>query len=156
MLSLPGQFYGQDSIPYHQYAKCSSVNIDHGNRRICLTYHIEIGHDADNGMVSLEDLKTFLPFIYKRIGKLNQERQYARYYCPLLEAFKEVSATFTFWHRGQEIVCDLDPITLSDLVVPGDPQKGVVEKDEKYRETTLINKLSNAIDGMSDQSRGGQ
>jgi len=144
--------YSSDSMSYHKYANCSSVNIDRKNGRICLTYHIKIGDNANNGVSSLKELETLLPFIYKRIEKLNQERQYARYYCFLLEPFKEVSATFNFWHDGREIMCDLDPITFSDLVVPGDPQKSVVERNSKYKEAGLIGRLSDEIQKMRDQN----
>ncbi len=144
--------YDRESMLYHQYADCSSVNIDRKNGRICLTYHIHIGDDATNGAMSLKSLETFLFFIYKRIEKLNQERQYAKHYCSLLDPFKEVSVAFNFWHGGQQIMCDLDPIALTDLVIPGDPQKGVVDRNSKYRETDLIGRLSDAIDKMSGRN----
>ncbi len=145
--------YSKESMPYHQYANCSCVSIDRRNGRICLTYHIHIDDNASNSEeMSLSSVKTFLPFVYKRIEKLNQERQYARHYCSLLEPFKMVSATIIFWHHGQELDCELDSITLSDLVVPGDPQMSVVERNPKYREADLIGKLSGAIGRMRAQN----
>lgn len=145
--------YNRESMPYHQYANCSKVSIDRPNGRICLTYHLHIGdHASHNRAIPLSSLKKFLPFAYKRIEKLNQERQYARHYCYLLEPFKQVSATFNFWYRGQEIFCDLEPLVFNDLVVPGDPQKGVVERNSGYKETSLIKKLSDAIDTMNGQN----
>lgn len=145
--------YSRESIPYHQYANCSISTIDRPKGRICLTYHIHLDDDESNTRaMPLSSLKTFLPFVYKRIEKLNQERQYARHYCSLLEPFKEVSAAFNFWYQGQEIFCDLDTIVFSDLVVPGDPQHGVVERNRKYKEADLINSLSSAIERMSRQN----
>jgi hypothetical protein len=82
---------------------------------------------------------------------VNQERQYAKFYCPLLEPFKETSATFNFWHKGRELPIDLQPVIFSDLVVPGDPQKTVVERDNLYNPDQLIVRLTEAMNRIASQ-----
>jgi hypothetical protein len=101
-------------------------------------------------IISTRGLKKFLSFIYKRIEKVNQERQYAKHYCNLLDPFKETSASFVFWYKKREIPVSLTPVVFSDLVIPGDPQKSVVERNREYRETDLIRKLSEAIQSMGE------
>jgi hypothetical protein len=147
--------YDKESMPYHVYANCSSIDIDRGNGRICLRYHINIEPTVSEGIVGipLEDLSTFLEMVYRRIEKVNQERQYAKYYCPLLTAFKETSASFSFWYKQHhQIQIDLDTIVLSDLIVPGDPQKSIETEYKKYKQDNLIPQLE-AVIAQIDSSR---
>ncbi len=147
--------YSEKSNIFHKYASCSKVDIDRLNGRICLVYHISIdlGDESDksskDALVSIDELEAFLGFIYKRIEKLNQERQYAKHYSSILFPFKETSASFNFWYNGQQIPVDLDPVILSDLVVPGDdPQKTIVERYKQYKETDLKEVLIKEISSI--------
>ncbi len=153
--------YPNRSIQFHRYALSSNVDIDRVHGRILLKYHItlrlpeesESDSSKNHGpVISTNGLKKFLAFVYKRIEKLNQERQYAKYYCSLLDPFRETSASFVFWYRQREVPVGLSPVVFSDLVVPGDLQKGVVERNSEYKETSLIKQLSNAIDKMNAQN----
>jgi hypothetical protein len=151
--------YPKKSIAYHKYAQASSIDIDRAHERIRLKYHITLRLPAEpdssfpihGALISLEELAVFLKFIYHRIEKVNQERQYAKHYCPYLGPFKETSASFNFWYRGREILVDLSPIKFSDLVVPGDPQRTVVDRDGQYKPANLIGKLSEAMQQMGAQ-----
>lgn len=152
--------YSPESQIFHKYADSVSVDIDRAHGRILLKYHITVdlpGNATDDGskshgpIISLEALGEFLEFVYIRIEKLNQERQYAKHYCPLLEPFKETAASFNFWHKGREIPVDLSPVIFSDLVVPGDPRKSVVDSDNKYNPNDLITLLSKAMEDMGAQ-----
>ena len=153
--------YPNRSIQFHRYALSSNVDIDRDHGRILLKYHItlRLPNEADNDgssthgpVISTRGLKKFLTFIYERIEKLNQERQYAKHYCRLLDPFKETSASFMFWYKQRQIPVGLSPVVFSDLVVPGDPQKGVVERNSEYKKAGLIRKLSDAIEKMSNQN----
>lgn len=150
--------YPKQSIQFHRYALSSNVDIDRAHGRIRLQYHISLrlpkkpeynGSHNHGPVIPIGGLAKFLSFIYQRIEKVNQERQYTKHYCPLLERFKETSASINFWYRGREIPIDLQPIVFSDLVVPGYPQKSVVERDGHYYPVKLIMKLSEAMQHMS-------
>lgn len=150
--------YPTRSIQFHRYALSSDVDIDRPHRRIRLKYHITLrlpgepdsGDTSSHGpVIPTGGLGRFLSFVYKRIEKANQERQYAKHYCPLLDPFKETSASFVFWYKQREIPISLNPVVFSDLVVPGDRQTSVVERNSEYKATSLISKLSEAIRGMN-------
>jgi len=151
--------YSRKSIQFHRYAHSSSVDIDRIHGRIGLKYHItlrlpgepECDPSKSHGpVISTNSLKRFLAVVYKRIEKLNQERQYAKHYCSLLDPFKETSASFVFWYKDREIPVGLSSVVFSDLVVPGDTQMGVVDRNNEYKEASLIKRLSDAIAKMND------
>lgn len=134
-----------ESEKYHDYANITEICIDRGNKRIALTYHIDV--DLVNGIIDpnqLDRLKRLLEFSYYRIRKLDEERQYARFYSTCLGDFKQTSATLTFWMNGQQLDLGLQPLELTDLVVPGGKAKTIPELDGAYVIETIINKLKGA------------
>lgn len=138
--------YDENSRKFHEYASSTNIRIDREHGRIILTYEITIeveGNEEGRRVQLSESLK----FIYERILKLNQERQYARYYSKLLEPFKLTEVTFNF-HCGQDILdTDLSPLRLTDIVVPGEPSKEVAEIDAKYDIETLVADLLSKCQG---------
>ena len=131
---------------YHEYASSTNILIDRRNGRIILTYEITIkvdGTDEDRRT----HLSTFLDFVYKRILKLNQERQYARHYSELLSPFKSTEVTFNFHCDGDILETDLMPLKLTDIVVPGDHTKYVVERDPSYAIEGLVTDLLSKCPG---------
>jgi hypothetical protein len=149
--------YSHDSILFHQYADCSNVDIDRQGGRIRLTFHISLacegeGGTRDGSIIPITGLEELLKFIYRRIEKLNQERQYARHYCPLLGQFKETSASFNFWYRERQVPLDLSAVVLSDLVVPGDPLKTVIQSDSRYDPSAVISELSQAMKKIKSET----
>ena len=131
------QLYEPDSEIFHEYASSTNILIDRKSGRIILTYEIPI---IENGTDESRrtHLSNFLGFVYKRILKLNQERQYARYYSKLLDPFKLTEVKFNF-HCGQNILdIDLLPLKLTDIVVPGELTKEVVAIDATYDIDTLV------------------
>ena len=119
---------------YHEYARVTEVAIDRGNGRIALTYRIDLAQCADTNQVAdeIERVRELLELIYSRVIKLDQERRYARHYCDLLSPFKLTTVVIEFWANGWKIDTALSPIQLSDLVVPGEVVKPVVERDQSY------------------------
>jgi hypothetical protein len=123
-----------------------------------LSFHIELkfpeeqqeGREKDATAISINDLDEFLGFVYKRIEKLDQERQYTKHYCELLSPFKKTSVSFNFWYKKDQIPIDLKAIVLSDLVVPGDPGKTVVDHDNQYDPSLLVNALGKAMIEMKN------
>ncbi len=149
--------YSKDSMIYHKYAKSTKIATDRVAGRICLTYNISLKllkDSNDPGIVTLEELEGFLAYVYGRAFKLNQERQYAKHYCNLLDPFKRTTVTINFSHYEESelggyhnklLYVPLDPVEMSDLVVPGDDAKSFVEHDQAYEPKTLINSVKEAI-----------
>ena len=116
---------------FHQYASSTNVFIDRGAGRIVLTYEIDVPTRGSK-RTRLRELGNFLEFVYRRILKTNQERQYARHYSELVSPFKATEATFSFHCGSQILETDLPRLTFTDLVVPGDPMKLIPEMDQRY------------------------
>ena len=127
--------YESESQEFHDYASSTNVLIDRQNSRIRITYNIDIDINKP------DELRNFLSFIFSRIQKLNQERQYTRYYSEFLEPFKLIEVTFDF-HCGSDILeTELSPLQLTDLVVPGDQAKEISAINPAYSIDKLVNDL---------------
>lgn len=130
--------YDSESKIYHTYANMTNIFIDRGNKRIVLTYEIPVDLDQPED-IRRKNLSEILEFTYKRIVKLNQERQYAGYYSELLAPFRFTEITFNF-HCGDDVLdMNLDPLKLTDIIVPGDPAKEISDINRSYSIETLIN-----------------
>jgi hypothetical protein len=84
------------------------------------------------------ELRTLLEYVYKRIIKLNQERQYAKFYSMYLP-FNETSVSLNFQIGPYPDVLDLPRLYINDLVVPGDTPKYIHEYDGTYCLDNIIN-----------------
>ena len=124
--------YESESQKFHAYANITHILIERSNNRIILTYEIDI--DVNES----DELRELLSFIFKRIQKLNQERQYTRYYSELLTPFKFTEATFNFHCEGDILYTDLLPLKLTDIVVPGDQVKEISAIDPAYSIDNLV------------------
>lgn len=134
--------YKPDSRIFHKYATISEYSVDPGAGRIALTYNI----DLERGQSALQAgdsilLADLLKFSYSRITKVDQERRYCKHYCDLLSVFKETDAWFNFFYDGQKLDLGLQPIVMSDLIVPGEFTKSIEEIDNKYKVSTLVEAL---------------
>ena len=132
--------YESESQQFHEYANSTHILIDRGTNRIALTYEIGIDVDQSNEVRRLH-LSNCLTFIYKRIRKLNQERQYARYYSELLAPFRLTEATFNFHYGSDVLDTDLLPLKLTDIVIPGDQTKKISDIDSAYSIDSLVTDL---------------
>ena len=131
------KLYDPASIPFHDYANTTHVFIQRDNSRIVITYEIPIQQESFKGERS-QQLRTHLRVIYDRVRKLNQERQYTRYYSALLEPFKSTEATFNFHYAGDLLNNDLEPLKLTDIVVPGDNARDIPDIDPAYTIDVLV------------------
>ena len=127
--------YGSGSKKFHDYASSTNILIDRHKSRIAITYHIKINVDK------IDELRCFLSFIFQRIKKLNQERQYARYYSEFLAPFKSTEVTFNFYYGSDMLETDLLPLKLTDIVVPGDSAKDIYDIDPAYSIDNLVDCL---------------
>lgn len=127
--------YESESQEFHDYASSTNILIDRQNSRILITYNIDIDVNRP------DELRDFLRCIFLRIQKLNQERQYTRYYSELLEPFKLIEVTFDF-HCGSDVLeTELSPLQLTDIVVPGDQAKEISAINPAYSIDKLVNDL---------------
>ena len=76
-----------------------------------------------------------------RIVKLDEERQYTKYYAKSLSAFTRTSATVRFWLDGQLVDLSLEPLELDDLVIPGSGKKKIQAIDPNYEINSILEKL---------------
>jgi hypothetical protein len=129
--------YPLENEIHHAYARITNVYIDRGGGRIALTYTIDIQSSADAPEVILERLRALLDYMFQRITKLDEERQYARYYSHVLEPFRTTTVQFNFWIDGEHQALDLETLVLSDKRIPGDQMMKLTHRDPNY-DTGLI------------------
>lgn len=134
------ELYDPNSKIYHEYASSTHILIDRKAGRIALCYEIKIDASCTD-----EDrqkhLSEFLSFVYMRILKLNQERQYARYYSEILSPFKLTEVTFNFHYDGDILDIGLSSLRLTDIVIPGEQTKEIVDIDDAYAVEYIVPKL---------------
>ncbi len=138
--------YGQGSAIHHVHAQCLDLCIDRGEGRIALTYDFNISVTDQSTVVQKTAnhetlLSELLEFTYGRIVKLDIERKYTKHYCDWLVPFKTISVTLRFWRGDSELALDLNPLTLSDLVIPGEQGKRIDQLDKSYGADQLIGKV---------------
>lgn len=144
LFMLKNHKYGKKSKIFHNYADTTKITIDAGNERIALTYNIDlkIAKPRDLKGKSAKELKELLMYIYQRIDKLNQERKYAKHYCNTLTKFKRLTITFNFLIDGERQLLNLpEDLNLTDLVVPGDTDKGFLECYKVYEVKNVIDSI---------------
>lgn len=129
--------YSEESKIYHRYASSTNILIDREAGRIAVAYEIDVDM-VENGEERKKNLSEFLNFVYGRLLKLNQERQYARYYTILLAPFRSTEATFNF-HCGDGLLnIDLLPLILTDIVIPGESTKSIENRNPDYNIQHLV------------------
>lgn len=99
----------ETSLIYHLYASITNMFIDKRNRRIAVTYNIELPIDNTT-------FQTLMQFVYNRIIKLDMERRYCKYYASVLDKFKTTEAQINILNNGEDIA-DLPKILLGDKYI---------------------------------------
>ena len=140
--------YPIDSMLYHEYANITKHCIDKSGSRIAIDYHIYLTVDGTGQIyVGTSKLEEMLKYAYTRIVNLDQERRYNKHYCSWLANFKRTSVTFNFWWKSELLEIDIDPLELSDLVVPGDDEKQIVNIDNNYTESNIVKLIMDTMGG---------
>lgn len=132
----------KENQPFHDYAAITNVLIDRANFRIVLRYELHVGASSIDCTDWSAELEGQLRYAYDRIIKLNQERQYTRYYTRLLEPFRATEAKFNFHYADAVDDLDLAPLALTDIVVPGDHARSICEIDPAYAIDSIVDALS--------------
>jgi hypothetical protein len=143
--------YSTTSAVYHAYANAVDYCVEGaGTGRIAMTFTIDLTNESGSltvgNNVQLADL---LELCYRRIVKLDQERRYCKHYCTLLSGLSETGAWFRFYSEGQRLETGLQPLVLSDLVIPGDLAKTIDGMDPGYTISTLLAQLEALCGGGS-------
>lgn len=137
--------YPPGSEIYHQYSKITNIVIDRKNERISLRYNFNIPvGDKELSKVGCDNLVKLLDYTYKRIVKLDQERQYAKFYSSYLP-FKETTITLNFMFGDYPDTLGLPRLSLTDLVIPGDTPKSVDEYNNKYKVDSILEKINKQL-----------
>lgn len=137
--------YAPDSRIHHEYASITKIFVDRGNGRIVITYDLEIkSKDGKLDTDAFPALEELLNYVYKRIVKLDQERKYAKHYCLLLSPFKETSVQLNFWLDKNMLNIGLGAMILSDLVLPGDEEKDIPQRNKEYEINDIFKKIQEA------------
>lgn len=111
--------YEPTSQKFHQYAACTHVSVDRASGRLRLTYEFQLNDFELPAKPSrIDDLTGFLEFVLHRVSKLDDERRYTRFYCPLLDAFRQTDVAMNFYSGARPLEFGLN-FQLDDLVVPG-------------------------------------
>lgn len=136
---------------FHQYASASEYSVNQA--RIALTFTINMrqgttGLEIEPGLT----VEQFLSFCYDRVAKVDEERRYCKHYSDLLLRLKETGAFFTFWYGGHLVIIDIEPLSLSDLTVPGDNPRRIVHIYPSYEPTALVSKLEAECNGNNERT----
>lgn len=135
--------YDEEAMKYHEYASGTDILIDRGSGRLALTYDIDLDSGESDSVAIV--LRRRLKFAYNRILKVNQERQYTKYYSDLLHAFTSTEASFNFHHSHELLEINLRPLKLTDIVLPSDPQRAIHEVDRDYALEDLVPRVMDAV-----------
>jgi len=141
--------YPESSKPYHEYANITNVVADRGNGRIVIRYHIDFDTKKDARGVKF---KKALEFAYERIIKLDDERQYTKYYSELLLPFKKTEVSFHFSINEIPIEMELEPLVFADEIpIPGRKRKKsqhlqiVTDQNKNYDVKSILKKIQKKI-----------
>ena len=139
--------YQPSSKIFHKYATTADYCIDRNAARIALTFTIDVESEAGTIHAGNDiPLHELLKFTYERVIKVDQERRYCKHYCQLLAPFKQTTVWFNLFHDGQRLDLPLEPIVISDLVVPGEPGKSIDLIDPTYNISALILAVAKACE----------
>lgn len=137
--------YKTESRIYHDYAEIINVCIDRDRGCFSIAYNINIV-DID-GINKLEKL---LELVYHRIIKLDRERQYTKYYSPILSIFKQTHVSINFTNQyGDKIPPILDKLILSDeYVLPIDEVSSMNALTTCYPQLQIDNIITTLKSGL--------
>jgi hypothetical protein len=140
--------YPKNNIIFHRYSQAYSSVISPKDNRLAITYNVTFYLNDFNDLIIDPEIKLidFLDFVYKRIIKLDDERKYCKYYCRWLDSMKEISIKFNFWYNGDHIEIGLNPLVISDKVIPGDFERNIEKLNKDYNNNYIIEELQKIIE----------
>ena len=137
--------YSKDAAVHHRYADSTEVHIDRGEGRIAITYDIDI--DTSRGLPEklINELNELLRYVFYRIVKLDQERQYAGYYSQVVRSFLTTTIQFNYWIDEERAPLDLNKLVLTGKCVPGDRALNLHDRDPEYDVEDICKRMLNLL-----------
>ena len=136
--------YDPDAKIYHRYASVTDIAIDPRLERIALTYYIVLESLSEGREEQLKLLTELLNYMYSRIAKLDEERKYGRFYSDLLLPFRYTSVQIDIVEDNDCLDLGLDPIVLSDKVVPEGKAGSLIAANPAYHPDEIVAKIKSA------------
>lgn len=141
--------YAPNSAPHHDYSSATDIAIDKGNNRIAVTYQFNIvtekGIEED-----LSKLKESLEFAYRRLGKMNLERKYARFHCSRpLDSFQNITVCLEVQIDGEYVDPPLRTV-ISDEVSPDDEPVSLPGRDSRWDPDTIVDQIRKEASRRAD------
>ena len=123
--------YPAESVPYHEYSAATNIAIDGSNQRIAVTYQLNVRTNEDLKK-ALGRVRDFLKLACERLAKMDMERRYARFYCPVpLLPFRQISACLNIQVDGEFMHPALQA-TISDEVDLDAPRDLLSRRDSNW------------------------
>ena len=140
-------FISDESMVFHQYAQITQVSIARQRGLIALSYNIDICQK--NYPVGKEELTAhlgkLLEMAYSRALKLNYERQFARYYAPILSPFKDTSISLAFSRHGIPIDTCLKGLVLNDITSSSETFGSIEQIDSTYSIPNIVGQVLEVV-----------
>lgn len=133
--------YGNESIVFHEYANATHVTIDKASKRIALTYYVNVESHGNGEIVDEPKLRELIAFIFHRIQKVDEERQYTRHYTEFLDSFKETSIAMNFSVNGSMTSIGLSELVITNLKIPGSLRPRIDEINSSYDVDKIVDAL---------------
>lgn len=137
---------------FHRYASCTHIKIDSPNQRIVINYEINIDDKTGSDAEMKQNTFELLNFIYDRIEKLDQERKYYNYYSRIPKSINEIQVNFSFQKENYEIDYRVEPLSLSDLVVPGSSERLFLKTRDDLNPEHIWASISEKMQSEAKQS----
>lgn len=140
--------YSDDSEIYHEYASATTVSVGKNLGRIALTYDVDVKLGSGRRLKTGEAgrLKRLIKYIYIRIMKLNEERQYARHYSEILSPFKQTTAVIKFRIENRYTDLGLEEFVLPDFRISETEQsKYLLKEYPGCKPAEIIKKIKEEI-----------
>ena len=133
--------YPPESAIHHRYAAVTQVAIDRQLRRISLCYTVVLQHPNHQEGDCLDELRKLLEYICRRVAKLDDERKYARFYCPdLLVPFHKIQVQIEITD-GQAVEVSVGPVDFSDKVVPDGKSDALQSISEELQPEQIVRQV---------------
>lgn len=124
--------FSSSAAIHHRYAECTEIHIDRAHGRIAITYNIDINTKDCEPQHLVNELEQLLLYVFKRIIKLDQERQYAAYYSKAIKCFDTTTVQFNYWIDEDRAPIDLNKLVLPGKCIPGESAIDLHVQDPEY------------------------
>ena len=121
--------YPRTSAVFHDYSAATDIAIDGKNQRIAITYQLKI--KTESGLEKeLSRVKEFVNLARIRLAKMDMERRYARFHCPIpLAPFRQISACLNIQIDGDFLHPPVEAVISDEVDLSASPELSSVQND---------------------------